>query len=125
RPGELPLPPGWRRTPALIENLRSERKENSMKARTGRVSVLLGLGLLGLSAAVATAQQPSTTKTTQPGQPHASTSSRTVNAPVGSVNGNKVVAQDASGKATEYTIPDGFKFQFEEKEIGVGELNPG
>ena len=96
-----------------------------MKVRTGRVSVVLGLGLLAVSAAVATAQQPSTTKTTQMGQSQTSTSSRMVNATVVSVNGNKVVAQDASGKATEYTIPDGFKFQFEGRDIGVGELKPG
>ena len=96
-----------------------------MKARTGRVSVLLGLGLLAVSAAVATAQQPSTTKTTQMGQSQSSTSTRIVNTTVVSVNGNKVVAQDASGKATEYTIPEGFKFQFEGRDIGVAELKPG
>ena len=90
-----------------------------MEVRTGRVSVILGLGLLAVSAAVATAQQPSITKTTQMGQSQTSTSSRIVNATVVSVNGNKVVAQDASGKATEYTIPDGFKFQFEGRDIGV------
>jgi hypothetical protein len=96
-----------------------------MKARTGRVSVLLGLGLLAVSTAVVTAQQPSTTKITHTGQPQSSTSSHTVNTTVVSVSGNKVVAQDASGKATEYTIPDGFKFQFEGRDIGVAELKPG
>ena len=48
-----------------------------------------------------------------------------MNATVVSVNGNKVVGKDASGKATEYTIPDGFKFQFEGRDIGVAELKPG
>jgi hypothetical protein len=96
-----------------------------MKARTGRVAVVLGLGLLAVSAALATAQQPSTTKTTQMGQPQSATSTRLVNTTVVSVNGNKVVAQDATGKATEYTIPDGFKFQFEGRDIGVADLKPG
>ena len=96
-----------------------------MKVRTGRVSVLLGLGLLAVSAAVVTAQQPSNTTTTQTGQSQSATSTRLVNTTVVSVNGNKVVAQDATGKATEYTIPDGFKFQFEGRDIGVAELKPG
>ena len=59
------------------------------------------------------------------GQSSSATSTRLVNATVVSVNGNKVVAQDATGKATEYTIPDGFKFQFEGRDIGVSELKPG
>ena len=41
------------------------------------------------------------------------------------MNGNKVVAKDAAGKATEYTIPDGFKFQLDGKDIGVADLKPG
>jgi hypothetical protein len=41
------------------------------------------------------------------------------------VNGNKVVAEDAAGKATEYTIPDGFRFQYGGKDIGVADLKPG
>jgi hypothetical protein len=81
--------------------------------------------LLAVSAAIATAQQPSITKTTQMGQSQSATSTRLVNTTVVSVNGNKVVAQDATGKATEYTIPDGFKFQFEGRDIGVAELKPG
>ena len=96
-----------------------------MKARTGRVPVVLGLGLLAVSAAVATAQQPSITKTTQMGQSETTTSTRTVNATVVSVDGNKVVGRDATGKTTEYTIPDGFKFQYQGREIGVSELKPG
>jgi hypothetical protein len=96
-----------------------------MEARTGRLSVILGVGLLAVSAAIATAQQPSITKTTQTGQPQTSTKTRTVNTTVVSVNGNKVVGQDAAGKATEYTIPDGFKFKFEGRDIGVADLKPG
>lgn len=96
-----------------------------MRARTGGFSVILGVGLLAASAAVATAQQPSVTKVTQMGQSETSTSTRVVHATVVSVNGNKVVAEDAAGKATEYTIPDGFKFQFGGKDIGVADLKPG
>ncbi len=96
-----------------------------MKARTGGLSVILGVGLLAASAAIATGQQPSQTTSTQMGQPATSTSTRVVHATVVSVNGNKVVAEDAAGKATEYTIPDGFKFQLGGKDIGVGDLKPG
>ena len=96
-----------------------------MEVRTRRVSVILGVGLLALSGAVATAQQPSITKTTQMGQAETTTSTRTVNATVVSVDGNKVVGRDAAGKHTEYTIPDGFKFQYQGREIGVSELKPG
>ena len=95
-----------------------------MESRRFGFSVVLGVGL-AVSAAVATAQQPSITKTTQMGQPETATSTRVVNATVVSVNGNKVVGKDATGKATEYTIPEGFKFQFEGREIGVAELKPG
>ena len=95
-----------------------------MEVRTRRVSVILGVGLLAL-AAVATAQQPSITKTTSMGQSETTTSTRTVNATVVSVDGNKVVGKDAAGKHTEYTIPDGFKFQYQGREIGVSELKPG
>ena len=96
-----------------------------MKARAGGLSVILGVGLLATSAAIATAQQPSSSKSTQMGQPETSTSTRVVHAKVVSVNGNKVVAEDTSGKATEYTIPDDFKFQFGGKDIGVADLKPG
>jgi hypothetical protein len=96
-----------------------------MEARTGGLSVILGVGLLAASAAIATAQQPSTTRITSTGQPESTTSTRVVKATVVSVNGNKVVGEDATGKATEYTIPEGFKFQFEGREIGVAELKPG
>ena len=83
-----------------------------MEVGTRRVSVILGVGLLALSATIATAQQPSITKTTSMGQSETTTSTRTVNATVVSVDGNKVVGRDAAGKHTEYTIPDGFKFQY-------------
>ena len=94
-------------------------------ARTGGVSLILGVGLLAASATVATAQQPSVTKITQAGQSMTSTTARVVHVVVVSVNGNKVVAEDAAGKATEYTIPDGFKFQLDGKDIGVADLKPG
>ncbi len=94
-------------------------------ARTGGVSLILGVGLLAASATIATAQQPSVTKITQTGQSMSSTTARVVHVVVVSVNGNKVVAEDAAGKATEYTIPDGFKFQLDGKDIGVADLKPG
>ena len=93
--------------------------------RKGGASLILGVGLLAAAATVATAQQPSVTKITQSGQSTMSTSSRVVHAVIVSVNGNKVVAEDAAGKATEYTIPDGFKFQLDGKDIGVADLKPG
>jgi hypothetical protein len=95
-----------------------------MEARRGGFSVILGVGLLAASA-IATAQQPSITRITQTGQPATTMSTRIVNATVVSVDGNNVVAEDAAGHATQYTIPDGFKFQFEGREIGVAELKPG
>jgi hypothetical protein len=96
-----------------------------MKARRGDFPVILGVGLLAASAAIVTAQQPSTTKIMQTGQPAMTTSTRMVKATVISVDGNNVVAEDAAGHATQYTIPDGFKFQFEGRDIGVAELKPG
>ena len=93
--------------------------------RTGGISLILGVGLLAASATVATAQQPSVTKITSTGQSMTSSSSRVVHVVVNSVNGNKVVATDTAGKATEYTIPDGFKFQLDGKDIGVADLKPG
>jgi hypothetical protein len=95
-----------------------------MKARRGGFSVTLGVGLLAASA-IAMAQQPSVTRIAQTGQSSTMTSTRIVNATVVSVDGNNVVAQDATGKATQYTIPDGFRFQFEGKDIGVADLKPG
>ena len=106
----------------LIENLRSERKENSMKLRTGRVSVILGLGLLAVSAAVATAQQPGTTTTTQTGQSQTSIELTHRERHRRQRQRQQGRRQGRHGKATEYTIPDGFKFQFEGRDIGVAEL---
>ncbi len=96
-----------------------------MEARTGGFSVFLGVSLFAASAAIATAQQPSTTRIVQSGQPQSTSSTHVVKATVVSVNGNKVVGEDATGHATEYTIPDGFKFQFEGHDIGVADLKPG
>jgi hypothetical protein len=95
-----------------------------MEARRGGFSVTLGFGLLAASA-IAMAQQPSVTRITSTGQPAATTSTRIVNATVVSVDGNNVVAEDAAGHATQYTIPDGFRFQFEGRDIGVSDLKPG
>jgi hypothetical protein len=100
-----------------------ERKEEFMVIRGSRVSVVLVVGLL--AAGMASAQQESATTSTQTGAPQTTTSTRVINATVVSVNGNKVVGKDASGKATEYTIPDGFKFQFEGRDIGIADLKPG
>jgi hypothetical protein len=94
-----------------------------MAYRGGRVSVVVVAALL--AAGMASAQQPSATTSTQMGTPATTTSTRVINATVVSVNGNKVVGKDASGKATEYTIPDGFKFQFEGRDIGIADLKPG
>ncbi len=96
-----------------------------MEKRTGALSVVLGGVVLLAASAIATAQQPSVTKITQTGQPATTMSTRIVNATVVSVDGNDVVAEDATGHATQYTIPDGFKFQLEGRDIGVSELKPG
>ena len=96
-----------------------------MRARTGGLPAILGVGFLAVFGTIATAQQPSSTRITSTGQPQSTTSTRLVNATVVSVDGNNVVAEDASGHATQYTIPDGFKFQFEGRDIGVSELKPG
>ncbi len=94
-----------------------------MKVRGGRF--VLGIGLLAAAAVVATAQPTTQTTKTQMGTPETTTTTRHVEATVVSVNGNKVVGKDASGKHTEYTIPEGFKFQYQGRDIGVGELKPG
>ena len=75
------------------------------------------MGLLAVSAAVATAQQPSITKTTQMGQSETATSTRVVNATVVSVNGNKVVARDASGKA--HGVHDPGRLQDSSSKAGI------
>ena len=94
-----------------------------MKFRGGRF--VLGIGLLAVAAGVATAQPTSQTTKTEMGKPETTTTTRHVEATVVSVNGNKVVGKDASGHATEYTIPEGFKFQYQGKDIGVADLKPG
>jgi len=83
------------------------------------------MGLLVATAGVATAQQTSSTTTTQMGTPQSTTTTRVVQATVVSVDGNKVVGRDASGKTTEYTLPEGFKLEHEGKQIGVADLKPG
>jgi len=96
-----------------------------MRSRTGGFSAFLGMGLLVATAGVATAQQTSSTTTTQMGTPQSTTTTRVVQATVVSVDGNKVVGRDASGKTTEYTLPEGFKLEHEGKQIGVADLKPG
>jgi hypothetical protein len=41
------------------------------------------------------------------------------------VDGNKVVARDASGATKEYTLPDDFQFTVGGKQISVHDLKPG
>ena len=77
--------------------------------RKGGASLILGVGLLAAAATVATAQQPSVTKITQSGQSTMSTSSRVVHAVIVSVNGNKVVAEDAAGKGDGVHDPGRFQ----------------
>ena len=96
-----------------------------MSSRTGGFSAFLGMGLLVATAGVATAQQTSSTTTTQMGTPQSTSSTRHVEGTVVSVTGNKLVGRDASGKTTEYTIPDGFKFHYQGKEVAIGDLKPG
>ncbi len=52
------------------------------------------------------------------------TTTETKNFEVISVDGNKVVARDASG-AKEYTLPDDFRFNVGGKQLSVRELKPG
>jgi hypothetical protein len=52
------------------------------------------------------------------------TTTETKNFEVISVDGNKVVARDASG-AKEYTLPDDFRFNVGGKQLSVHELKPG
>jgi LPXTG-motif cell wall-anchored protein len=94
-----------------------------MEFRVGKFCTVLGAGLL--AAGLGMAQQPGSTTSTQMGKPETATTTRVIHATVVSVDGNKVVAKDASGKATEYTIPEGFKFQMDGKDLGVADLKPG
>ena len=83
------------------------------------------MGLLVATAGVATAQQTSSTTTTQMGTPQSTATTRVIEATVVSVDGNKVVGRDASGKTTEYNPPEGFKLEHDGKMIGVADLKPG
>jgi LPXTG-motif cell wall-anchored protein len=71
----------------------------------------MALALTFGGVSVAAAQQTTTSKEIR-------------NFTVISVNGNKVVARDATG-TREYTVPDDFKFDVGGKQIGVSELKPG
>jgi LPXTG-motif cell wall-anchored protein len=95
-----------------------------MALRVGRISTLLGAALFA-AASIATAQYPSSKTSTEMGKAETAKTTRVIHTTVVSVDGNKVVGRDASGKATEYTIPEGFKFQMDGKDVGVADLKPG
>jgi len=75
--------------------------------RLGSTLVALALTLGGVTAAAQTTSTTETKKFT-----------------VVSVDGNKVVAKDATG-THEYTMPADFKFDVGGKQIGVADLKPG
>jgi hypothetical protein len=96
-----------------------------MRSLTGGFSAFLGMGLLVATAGIMTAQQPSSTTSTQMGKAESTTATRVIDTTIVSVDGNKVVGRDASGKTTEYNPPEGFKLEHEGKQIGVADLKPG
>jgi len=85
---------------------------------------LLAAALLAAVAGSAAAQQTSATTTTEMGKPVTTTSTRHISGKIVSVDGNKVVLQGNEG-TREYTVPDGFKFQMDGKDVGVADLKPG
>lgn len=89
-----------------------------------RIKTLIGIGLLVAATGVATAATPSKTTTTTKGETQVTSTSQTINAEIIQVEGNTVVAKTDQG-TREFKLPDGFKFQFEGKEIGVADLKPG
>jgi hypothetical protein len=93
-------------------------------ASRGQMPALLGAALLVGIAASAAAQNPSAQTTTEMGKPVTTTTTRHISGKIVSVDGNKVVVQ-GGGAATEYTVPDGFKFQMGGKDVGVADLKPG
>jgi hypothetical protein len=94
-----------------------------MKFRITARPVVFGAALLLAGATSAMAQ--SQTSTTEMGKPTTTTSTSTIAGKIASVDGNKVVVTDAAGKSKEYTVPDGFKFQMNGKDVGVADLKPG
>lgn len=77
----------------------------------------LGACVLSLALVSAASAQTSSTEATSV--------MRTVKAgEVVSVAGNKVVLREADGNH-EYTLPEGFKFQIDGRDVGVDQLQPG
>lgn len=92
-----------------------------MRSRIAAPALVLGAACLFAVATSAAAQQT----TTEMGKSTTTTTSTTISGKIASVDGNKVVVTDASGKSKEYTVPDGFKFQMDGKDVGVADLKPG
>ncbi len=90
---------------------------------SARIRTLLGMGLLAAAVGVAPAQVSQKTTETK-GAPMKTTKSRVVEGDVISVNGNVVDFQTAAG-GREVTVPAGFMFQMDGKDIGVADLKPG
>jgi hypothetical protein len=82
-----------------------------MRCKIGRLAAMVGAFLFVFVAGIGFAQTATTTETK--------------NFEVISVDGNKVVARDASGATKEYTLPDDFQFTVGGKQISVHELKPG
>src|SRR5262249_9791798 len=80
-------------------------------SHTFKIAVLLA-SLCVVASAAAQTSQTTTTKTTQK------------SGVVEAVYGNKVVLKDADG-THEYTVPEGFHFQMNGKDITVAQLKPG
>ena len=96
-----------------------------MSSRATKVSAILGVGILVAMAGVVSAQQPSSTTSTQKGASQTQTSSQSISGTIVYVDGNRVTVRNAAGNTAEYTVPDGFKFQADHKDIGVADLKPG
>lgn len=92
-----------------------------MRTRIPARPFVFGVALALAVAAAATAQQTST----EMGKSTTTTTTNTISGKIASIDGNKVVVTDASGKSKEYTVPDGFKFQMGGKDVGVADLKPG
>ena len=73
--------------------------------------------LLSLAIAPVALAQTTTTEST-------SVTQQVKRGEVQAVYGNKVVMKEADG-LHEYTVPDGFKFQLDGKDVGVDQIKPG
>ncbi len=90
---------------------------------SARIRTLLGMGLLAAAVGVASAQVSQKTTETK-GAPMKTSKTRVVEGEVVSVNGNVVDFKSAAG-GREVTVPAGFMFQMDGKDIGVADLKPG